>query len=234
MSHLPPALAAAVPVVAALAVRGLALTLRSTLIHAEAVETVWRDREPTIYALWHGRLLLGPWVSARFGHRRGPRPIRVLVSHSRDGEMLARFAARFGMDVVRGSSSRGGAGALRALVSALREGDDVVIAPDGPRGPREVVQAGLATLAAISGAPVVPLAIGARPARRLSSWDALLVPAPFARCAAAVGAPVRITDDEDREHARERLQRALEATTDTADRAVARHEVPAPRSEARA
>ena len=232
MSHLPPALATVAPVAAAFVVRALALTQRFTLIHDDAVAPVWRDREPAIYALWHGRLLLGPWVSERFGHLRGWRPIRVLVSHSRDGEMLARFAARFGMDVVRGSSSRGGVSALRALVSALRAGDDVVVAPDGPRGPREVVQPGLATLAAISGAPVLPLAVGARPARRLGSWDALLVPAPFARCAAAFGAPVRITGDEDRERARERLQRALEATTATADRAVARHPVAAPRSEA--
>jgi lysophospholipid acyltransferase (LPLAT)-like uncharacterized protein len=207
---------------AATAVRALGPTLRLRVIGLDALLPAWRERRPLIYALWHGRLLMVPWVGARLADTRGTRTIRVLASPSRDGEVVTRFVQRFGLDAVRGSSSRGGASALRALAAALRAGDDVVVAPDGPRGPRHRVQPGLPALAALTGAPVVPLAFAARPARRLASWDAFLVPAPFARCALVVGDAVCVPRDEDREVTRERLQRALESTTAAAERAVSR------------
>ena len=210
------------PGLAAFAVRLLGVTLRLTILGLEALLPAWRERRPLIYALWHGRLLMVPWVSARLAPTRGPRTIRVLASRSRDGELIARFAHRFGLETVRGSSSRGGATALRALAAALRAGDDVVVAPDGPRGPRHRVQPGLVALAAMTGAPIVPLAFGARPARTLDTWDAFLVPAPVARCALVFGGLVRVEADDDRDEARDRLERALVATTAAADRAVAR------------
>jgi lysophospholipid acyltransferase (LPLAT)-like uncharacterized protein len=211
---------ATAPALAAAAVRVLGSTLRLTVIGLEALLPTWRERRPVIYALWHGRLLMVPWVGARFASARGPRRIRVLASRSRDGELMARFVRRFGLEAVRGSSSRGGAAAVRQLAAALRAGDDVVLAPDGPRGPRQRVQPGLAALAALTGAPVVPLAFAARPARRLHTWDAFLIPAPFARCALVVGEAVCVRRDEDREAATGRLERALERTTAAADRAV--------------
>jgi len=210
------------PALAALAVRLLGVTLRLTIVGLDALAPAWRERRPLIYALWHGRLLMVPWVSARLAPTRGARTIRVLASRSRDGELIARFAHRFGLQTVRGSSSRGGAVALRALAAALRAGDDVVVAPDGPRGPRHHVQPGLAALAAMTGAAVVPVAFAARPARTLATWDAFLVPAPFARCALVLGDIVQVGADDDRDEARGRLERALTATTAAADRAVAR------------
>jgi lysophospholipid acyltransferase (LPLAT)-like uncharacterized protein len=202
MSAVPPA---AVATAAALAVRALGLTLRLTVIGLDALRPLWREGRPVIYALWHGRLLMAPWLSARFAGQRGPRDIRVLASRSRDGELMARFAARFGLETVRGSSSSGGAAAVRALAAALRAGDDVVLAPDGPRGPRQRVQPGLPALAALTGAPVVPLAFAARPARRLATWDAFMIPAPFARCALVFGEAVYVARDEDRDAAAARL-----------------------------
>jgi lysophospholipid acyltransferase (LPLAT)-like uncharacterized protein len=217
VSALPPA---AIAAAGACAVRALGLTLRLTVIGLDTLRPAWRERRPLIYALWHGRLLMVPWVSAKLTGVRGTRAIRVLASRSRDGELMTRFVRRFGLDAVRGSSSRGGAPAVRALAAALRAGDDVVLAPDGPRGPRQRVQPGLAALAAITGAPVVPLAFAARPARRLSTWDAFLIPAPFARCALVIGDSVSVRRDEDRAAAVERLERALEGATTAADLAV--------------
>jgi lysophospholipid acyltransferase (LPLAT)-like uncharacterized protein len=104
----------------------------------------------------------------------------------------------------------------------LQAGDDVVVAPDGPRGPRQRVQPGLPALAAISGVPVVPLAFAAHPARRLATWDAFLVPAPFARGARVIGAPVAIARGEAREAARLRMEQAIEAVTTEADTMVRR------------
>jgi lysophospholipid acyltransferase (LPLAT)-like uncharacterized protein len=161
-----------------------------------------------------------PWASVRLAGLRGARTIRVLASRSRDGELITRFVRRFGLEVVRGSSSRGGAGAMRGLVAALRAGDDVVVVPDGPRGPRQRVQPGLPALAALTGVPVVPMAFAARPARRLATWDAFLIPAPFARCALVFGEAVRVSPADDREEARGRLEHALAAATAAADRAV--------------
>jgi lysophospholipid acyltransferase (LPLAT)-like uncharacterized protein len=151
---------------------------------------------------------------------RGARAVRVLASRSRDGELVARWVARFGLSVVRGSSSRGGAEALRALAASVRAGQDVAVVPDGPLGPRERVQAGIVVLAATTGAPIVPLAFAARPARRLASWDRFLVPLPFARAAVVFGAAATVPRDVDRETARVVLERALQDVTATADRLV--------------
>jgi lysophospholipid acyltransferase (LPLAT)-like uncharacterized protein len=214
-------LAALAPPIAAAAVRVLGATLRVRACGIEPLVPMWRSGQPLIYAVWHGRILMVPWMSARLQRTRGARRVRVLASRSRDGELVARYVRRFGLGVVRGSSSRGGAAALRALARALRAGEDVAVVPDGPRGPRCRVQPGVVMLAATTGAPIIPMAFAARPARRLRSWDQLLVPAPFARCAVAFGAAATVARDADREQARANVERALNEITATADGLVA-------------
>lgn len=215
------ALAALIPPVAAGAVRALGATLRLTEEGVPAMEPLWAARRPLIYAVWHGRILMIPWLNARLRRTRGARPVRVLASRSRDGELVARWVGRFGLGVVRGSSSRGGAEALRALAAALQAGEDVAVAPDGPRGPRERLQAGVVVLAAATGAPIVPVGFAARPARRLASWDRFLVPWPFARAALVFGQAVTVARDADRQTARAELEWALGEVTEIADRLVA-------------
>ena len=214
------------PVVGAALVRLVGATLRVRVVGLEDVEPLWRERRAVIYIVWHGRILLVPWFTARLRRTRGARTPLVLASRSRDGELVTRFVNRFGLPVVRGSSSRGGGEALRTLVASLRAGTDVAIVPDGPRGPREQLQGGVVALAALTGAPVVPLAVGACPARRLRSWDRFLVPLPFARCALAVGAPLHVGADDDRERAAKELERALAEVTARADALVG--DVPLP------
>ena len=209
------------PPLTAVAVRVLGATLRLRTEGVEHVEPMWTARRPLIYAVWHARILMVPWLNRRFVRTHGARPPRVLTSHSRDGELVARWVRRFGLGVVRGSSSRGGAEALRALTTAVRGGEDIAVVPDGPRGPREQVQLGVVVLAALTGAPVVPFGFAARPARRLASWDRFLVPWPFARAAAVFGKPSMISLDADRETARADLERALREVTESADRLVA-------------
>ncbi|MGH2669219.1 MAG: lysophospholipid acyltransferase family protein [bacterium] len=205
------------PRLAAMAVRILGITWRVRVVGAEGLEARWRAGAPLIYIVWHGRILLVPWLSVRMQKEGGARPPVVLASRSRDGEIVTRFVTCFGLPVVRGSSSRGGGTALRALAAAIRDGSDVAIVPDGPRGPREQLQPGVVALAALTGAPVVPLAIGARPARRLRSWDRFLVPLPFARCVLAFGPAVRVDPGADRQRAGKELERALAAVTARAD-----------------
>jgi lysophospholipid acyltransferase (LPLAT)-like uncharacterized protein len=209
------------PLVAALGVRALGVTLSVRTEGVEALRPLWGAGRPLIYGVWHGRILIVPWLNARFRRTDGARNVRVLASRSRDGELVAAFVRRFGLDVVRGSSSRGGAAALRELARALHAGDDVAVVPDGPRGPSGHAQAGIVSLAATSGAPIVPLGVAAWPARRLGSWDRFMVPAPFARCAVVFGAPVAVGRHDDREAVRVAVEQALQTVTDAADRLVA-------------
>jgi lysophospholipid acyltransferase (LPLAT)-like uncharacterized protein len=212
-----PLVARLVPIAAATAVRALGTTLSVRAVGVETLRPLWTERRPLIYAVWHGRILLVPWLNARLRRRDGARGVRVLASRSRDGQLIADFVKRFGLEVVRGSSSRGGAAALHELAHAVQAGEDVAIVPDGPRGPARRLQPGIVALAAATAAPIVPVGVAARPARRLASWDRFVVPAPFARCGLVFGPPLEVKRHDDREEARVRIERALDAATDAAD-----------------
>jgi hypothetical protein len=201
-----------IPPLGAALVRALGHTLRLEVIGTERLVPLWQSAQPIVYGVWHGQLLMLPFVNERLRATHGARRVYVLASRSRDGEMLARFAARFGLGVARGSSSRGGAVALRRLTRRARAGHDVAVAPDGPRGPRQRCQPGIVALAALAGAFVVPTAFAASPAWRLSSWDAFEIPRPWARGAVVFGPPLPGTGD------REALRRALEGALEDATR----------------
>jgi lysophospholipid acyltransferase (LPLAT)-like uncharacterized protein len=205
-------------------VRGLGASLRFREFRSPALDALWRERRPVIYAVWHGRILMLPYFY-------GPRRVHVLTSRSRDGEVLSRFVQGFGVRVVRGSSSRGGARALLALARLVREdGAEILVVPDGPRGPRHVAQPGAVLLAKMTGVPVVPVAFAALPRTVLRSWDAFLVPHPFARAVAVFGRPIAVPRDADRdllEQKRRELEAALLETTAQADRAAGGGDVPA-------
>ena len=128
---------------------------------------------PTIYAFWHRSLLA---CAYRF---RG-KNIAILISRSFDGELIARTVERLGFRAVRGSSTRGGASALRALADAYREGHRCAITVDGPRGPAMVSQPGATQLAQLVEAPWIG-AFYALPTRAwtLNTWDRFLIPKPF-------------------------------------------------------
>ena len=214
-------LTALAPAATAAIVRSLGATLRIRAVGVDALAPRWRAGQPLIYAVWHGRIVMMPWLNAWLRRTRGARRAAVLASRSRDGEIVSRFVARFGLATIRGSSSRGGADALRQLVATVRAGEDVAVVPDGPRGPRRQLQPGVVTLAALTGAPIVPLAFAARPAHRLASWDEQLVPWPFARSVLVFGETIAVPRDADRERAVKEVERALNDTTADADRMVA-------------
>jgi lysophospholipid acyltransferase (LPLAT)-like uncharacterized protein len=207
------------------AVRLLGATLRLTEVTAPAVERLWASRSPIIYAIWHGRILVAPYLY------EGRRRAYILASRSRDGELVSRFAGGFGFDAVRGSTSRGASTALRALARLLREESaEVVLIPDGPRGPRYVAQAGPVLLAKLGRAPIVPVGLGASPATALASWDEFVVPHPFARVTVIFGEPLTVSPDADRvglEAARLRLEEAMRRLTGEADHLAGARRVPA-------
>jgi lysophospholipid acyltransferase (LPLAT)-like uncharacterized protein len=139
------------PPLAAVALRGVARSIRYGIQGQEAVETLYREGRHIILTFWHDQQLMIPFSYRGTG-------AHILISQHGDGEIIARIIARFGHGTVRGSSTRGGAGALRALIKLGRSGRDVVVTPDGPKGPRHVAKLGVIHLAKATGLPIVPLA----------------------------------------------------------------------------
>jgi lysophospholipid acyltransferase (LPLAT)-like uncharacterized protein len=193
-------------------IRGVALTLRYQ----------WNDRSgyftgapagPAIYVVWHNRLALCMIAYWNYAHKRSRTPgLAALVSASKDGAFLSGVLDCFGVAPVRGSSSRRGAQALLELTSWAERGYDLAITPDGPRGPRYVVQDGVTALAQITGLPIVPCSYHLSWKIRVKSWDQFQIPLPFSRCEIIFEKPVRVpreATDADREELRQRLESSL-------------------------
>jgi len=196
--------------------RLLRLTTRLDCHNRSVMERVRRSDGQCIFAFWHSRLVIMPFVHTG-------EPLVVLQSRHRDSRMLGRVLERFGIEQAWGSSTRGGAAALRDVLRKIRQGYDLAIAPDGPRGPRRRAQVGVITAGRLSGKPIVPLSCSARPATRVNSWDRLLVPWLFSRAVFEFGEPIRVpraADADEEERLRLHLETELDRLTDTADRGM--------------
>lgn len=155
-----------------------------------------------ILAFWHGHLALMVYAP----HHK---PMTVMISQHRDGELIARTMELFGVDVARGSTTRGGAAALRAMLREAREGKNLAFTPDGPRGPRRIVQPGVIAAAQITGLPIVPVVISSERKRVLNSWDKMEVPRFFSRIIVAYGEPMDVPRESDPEESRLRLEATM-------------------------
>lgn len=186
--------------------------------------------EPVIFALWHNRLGLCMKVYESFVRPdRQEDHLAALISASKDGAFLAAILQQFGVQPVRGSSSRRGAQALLELTSWAKRGYDLAVTPDGPRGPRYLVQEGVMTLAQVSGLPIVPYSCRLGWKLVVKSWDRFEIPLPFSRCEMTFGDPIRVPREAtaaERARLREQLQSVLLAGTGGLDRS------PGPRSAA--
>ena len=151
-----------------------------------------RPEEPFIACLWHNRLALGLPIYHRFltGPAHG---LAALVSASRDGALLTGILSGYGIRAVRGSSSRRGSGAFRELVGLAREGWDLAITPDGPRGPRyRISEPGIVKLAQLTGRPIVPLSYSLAAKWTAGSWDRFQIPRPFTTCRLRTAPPLHV------------------------------------------
>jgi len=185
-------------------------------------EQLWAQNKPFILAFWHGRLLMMPYCWQR------SKPIHMLISNHRDGQLIARTVGYFGIHSAEGSSSKGGAKALRTMVKALGRGEYVGITPDGPRGPRMHASQGIVSVAKLSGAPVIPAAFGINKGRALSTWDRFLIARPFAKGVIVWGPPISVPRDANEaacEQARIDIETALNTVTNRADELTGREPV---------
>lgn len=158
-----------------------------------------------IYAFWHCMMLIPAYVGRK-------RKIQVLISQHSDGEYIAQVIKRLGFGVIRGSTTRGGIRAVKALVDKAREGYPLAITPDGPRGPRFIVQPGSIYLGKKTQLPIIPTVVGLSSYWELPSWDRFRIPKPFSRALVMYGEPIHIPpnlSEEEMEHYRLLLENTM-------------------------
>jgi lysophospholipid acyltransferase (LPLAT)-like uncharacterized protein len=183
----------------------IGLTVRFEVIGWENHEKAAADGRLPIYVFWHDRIFLTTYWWRK-------RRIVVMTSRSFDGEYIARFIQRFGYGAVRGSSTRGGAGAVVEMARLMRAGCTTAFTIDGPKGPRYVAKMGAVLLAKKSGHPIVPVTMALERYWTLPSWDLFQIPKPFTRARVYVAPPIYVPADADEEvlaAKRDELQRVL-------------------------
>ena len=174
------------PWVYALLARAILATCRVVYLGREGVEQLEREGRTWIYTAWHEN------TGASVAVERGKR-LAMMASDSRDGEYIARGIELLGNIPVRGSSSKGGAKAAKAMTRWLRDGHGAAVTPDGPRGPRRVMQPGALWIAALSGAPLVPYHVAATREWVLAkTWDRHRFPKPFSTVYVGIGEPCAV------------------------------------------
>lgn len=173
-------------------------TIRWRREDEQVAAAIWDAGGPVIVAFRHARIALSP---ACWPLDRAQEP-RAMISRSADGAFIADAMARVGFPAIRGSTAKGGkdkggAGAFRQTLRWLKAGNGIALTPDGPRGPAGSMTDGPPLLAKASGAPVLLVSLAARPAIRLPTWDAHVLPLPFARGAIAWDGPFTVPRDAD-------------------------------------
>jgi lysophospholipid acyltransferase (LPLAT)-like uncharacterized protein len=185
-------------------------TLRFT-VHDQAGYFAGPLQRPVIFLLWHNRIACMPAFYKR-RRRRYRLSAFVLTSASPEGSLLAEFLAHFGLGAVRGSTSRRSSTAVREMARRVVEGYDIIVTPDGPRGPRYRLQPGALYLAQKTGRPIIPVQVEYSRYVRFKSWDGFAIALPFSRVTVDLGQPRRIAascTDEEFESERRHLERIM-------------------------
>lgn len=179
--------------VGALLIRMVSFTLRWRLHDPDDLSRNPPD-QAMAWAFWHNRIFVVPVIYHKYLRRRKG---AVLTSASKDGEIIASVISRFGCAVVRGSSSRRGVTALLGLIDWIRDGYDVAIVPDGPRGPRYKLGSGIVKLAQATGALILPIRVEYGSYWSFKSWDRFRVPKPFTTVDVYLGPCTSVPSDLD-------------------------------------
>ena len=172
----------------------------------ENFQKIEREGKIPIYAFWHNRIFAGTY----YFRNRG---IVVITSQSFDGEYIARFIQRFGYGAVRGSSTRGGVGALVEMIRLMKRGLPMAFSVDGPRGPKYIAKTGAVLLAKKTGNPLMPFVVETKKFWTINNWDNLQIPKPFTRAQIFIASPIYVGADAGEaeiENKRLDLQRELD------------------------
>jgi lysophospholipid acyltransferase (LPLAT)-like uncharacterized protein len=181
-------------------------------VHSEVPESDPRTTtRGYLYCLWHETLLMPTAVFANCG-------IQLLISQHRDGEYITRIVQHLGFAVVRGSTTRGAVRAVRELGRSASS-SNLAITPDGPRGPRQVLQNGAVYLASRAGLAIVPMGFAFDRPWRAASWDRFVLPRPFTRAACYLGTPIPVPRDADAAELADHHRRVSDAMNRSASEA---------------
>lgn len=149
------------------------------------------NANPSVYVLWHGEAVMMPWIY--FNEFALNTKYASIVSEHGDGEVASATLERMGIVTLRGSTSKGGAKALKKAISFIKKGGSIIITPDGPRGPRHSVADGAVAIAQIAKMPIIAVSCRASLAWNLKSWDKMFIPKPFSKIEFYVGEPFYVS-----------------------------------------
>lgn len=190
----------------------LGKTIKFEFEGKEYLDEIKQNGKVPIYAFWHNRIFLATYFFR-------DQNIVVMASQSFDGEYISRFIQRFGYGAARGSSTRGGVGAIVKMIRLMREKIPTAFTIDGPKGPRYEAKNGACILAKKSRNPIIPIIFEAKSFRTIGSWDKLQIPKPFTKAKIIAAEPVFVEQnatDEEIEKSRKELQTKLDELTEIA------------------
>jgi lysophospholipid acyltransferase (LPLAT)-like uncharacterized protein len=196
-------------------IRFVNLTSSWSVVGGDIPRRFWDEDKIFLLCFWHGRLMMMPycWDMSK--------PIHMMTSMHRDGRILSDIVAQLGIKTILGSTSRGGAAALRAMVKTVKAGEYVGLTPDGPRGPRMRAHEGIVMIARLANVPIIPISYASSSAKIFSSWDHFVAALPFGRGVFVWGEPIHVphtTDKIELEKSRQTIEDSLNAVSAEADR----------------
>ena len=195
------------------AILGIRASIRIDRLHPERRQVLEDRGVPYVYTLWHGRMVLCILAHLHEG-------IITMASHSKDGEIIARWLERNGYVAARGSTGKRGRAGLEEMIAGVRSGRKAALTVDGPKGPPRVAQPGILKLARDTGAWILPFTSSSARPWFLKSWDRYLVPKPFGRCIVAYGEPFEVPKSMPDADALAKIGAAVDAITLEVDRAM--------------
>ena len=171
---------------------------------------IYKNKKKYIFCCWHNRLFLGPHLLPR------NRIINALQSSHSDGMVTSLVFKYLGMNIILGSSKKGGMQAFRKMVRSIQLGESIAITPDGPKGPKEEVKEGIIKLAQITNTSIIPLVWATKKFKILNSWDSFVLPYPFSKGVYSFGKPINVKKDinkEELEILRQNLEHEIKRLT---------------------
>ncbi|MCW7491289.1 lysophospholipid acyltransferase family protein [Leptospira sp. 2 VSF19] len=198
--------------------RLIGLTSRFRFLTNERYEELFKNKKPFIYSIWHTNVLYSPYL------HRG-KNVAVLISESKDGDYINEVVHRFGNTSIRGSSSKGGSKALKAMIQHLKKGLPAAFTPDGPRGPAFVLQPGIIAAAQVTQVPIIPFHYECSRQWVLEkAWDKHRVPKPFTTFVVSYGEPISVPRNLNEEEFEQMRLKVEEAMLNNRNRAIAEAE----------
>jgi lysophospholipid acyltransferase (LPLAT)-like uncharacterized protein len=160
---------------------------RMRVVSPEARPFLVDDKKPVIFALYHGSMIALLGIHPR-------KNTTILISNSRDGEMIARACHEMGFSTARGSAGKGGVKGTLELLEAARQGQSIAFMVDGPRGPRQEVKVGIVRIAQMTGLPIIPIGLSGRTAFWPGSWDRFTATSWSAPMVTIFGEPLSVSE----------------------------------------